>query len=125
MKKNLMFFIILIVLFMFQGLSAGTVNVTGKWQMKINSFRGEQTRAVEFIQDGENLKVLMEGRDGNTIETKGTLKDNKIEWTITRENPEGTFTMIYKGTVDGDTMKGEVQFGERGTRDWSAIRKKD
>ncbi|NIM17174.1 MAG: hypothetical protein GTO45_27660 [Candidatus Aminicenantes bacterium] len=124
MKKSLVFFLTLTVLFMFQRLDAGKVNVSGKWQMTIESPRGERTRDVEFVQDGENLKVIMTGRQGTTIEGKGTVKDNKIEWTITRETPRGTFTMTYKGTVDGDTMKGEVEMGGRGSRKWSATRKK-
>jgi hypothetical protein len=124
MKKSLMFFLTLTVLFMFQHLDAGKVNVTGKWQITTESPRGERTRDIEFVQDGENLKVIMEGRQGNTIEGKGTVKDNKIEWTITHETPRGTFTMTYKGTVDGDTMKGDVAMGGRGSRNWSATRKK-
>lgn len=122
MKKNLMLLMTLTMVLVFQGLAAEKVNVTGKWDLTVQSPRGDRTREVEFIQDGENLKVLMQSRQDTPIEGKGTVKDDKIEWTITRETPRGEFTMTYKGTVTEDTMKGEINT-RRGTMEWSAKRK--
>lgn len=122
MKKNLMLLMILTLVLVFQGFAAEKVNVTGKWDLTTQSPRGERTREVEFIQDGENLKVLMQSRQDTPIEGKGTVKEDKIEWTITRETPRGEFTMTYNGTVTGDTMKGEITI-QRGTMEWSATRK--
>jgi hypothetical protein len=122
MQKNLLLFMTLTLVLVFQGFAAAKVNVTGKWDMTVKSLRGERTREVEFVQDGENLKVLMQSRQDTPIEGKGTVKDDKIEWTITRETPRGEFTMTYKGTVTGDTMKGEITT-QRGTMEWSATRK--
>jgi hypothetical protein len=32
-------------------------------------------------------------------------------------------TMIYKGTVEGETMSGTVEMGDFGSADWTAKRK--
>jgi hypothetical protein len=122
MKKILVFLMILMMLSVFHGLTADQVNVTGKWDMTVKSERGERTQQVEFFQEGEKLKVIMQGRMGPS-EGKGTLKGDKIEWTISRETPMGKFTMTYKGTVKDDTMKGEAET-RRGKMKWSATRNK-
>jgi hypothetical protein len=100
------------------------VDVTGDWEMTMESPRGgEMTRAVHFEQDGEKVTVTMESRRGDDVRSEGTIKGNEIEWTVSRETPRGAMTLVYKGTVDGNTMKGTVDFGDMGSGDWTAKRK--
>ncbi|MFB0566306.1 MAG: hypothetical protein ACETWK_11610 [Candidatus Aminicenantaceae bacterium] len=113
-------FFILALLTLF--LSAQEVDVTGDWELTVESPRGEMTRNVKFIQEGENLKVTMESPRGGEATGEGTLKGNEIEWTITRSTPRGEMTMTYTGKVEGDTMSGEVQFGDFGSFEWKATR---
>ncbi|MBP1660868.1 MAG: hypothetical protein H6P95_2060, partial [Candidatus Aminicenantes bacterium] len=54
---------------------------------------------------------------------KGTLKGDAIEWSIRVSSPRGEMDIVYKGTVAGDTMAGEVARGNMGTSQWSAKRK--
>lgn len=95
-------------------------DVTGKWDMTTTTPRGERTSTVEFVQDGESLKVIMPSRDGGTMEAQGKVSGDAIEWSITRETQRGEFTMTYKGTIAGDSMSGEVAFGSMGSGKWSA-----
>jgi hypothetical protein len=104
-------------------LTAQDVNVTGDWEMTVQSPRGERTHNIHFEQDGEKLTVTMEGRGGEEITGEGTIKENKIEWSITRSTPRGEFTITYTGTVEGDTMSGEAQMGDFGSMEWTAKRK--
>ena len=109
-------------------LSGHYVDVTGDWEMTTESPRGERTQTIHFEQDGEKLTITMQGgmrggQGGGEITAEGTISGNKIEWSITRSTPRGDFTTKYTGTVDGDTMSGEVDRGERGTAPWSAKRK--
>jgi hypothetical protein len=100
------------------------VDVTGDWEMTMESPRGgEMTRAVHFEQDGEKITVTMESRRGDEVTAEGTIKGSAIEWTISRETPRGEMNLVYKGTVDGDTMNGTVEFGDFGSGDWTAKRK--
>ncbi len=113
-------FFILVLITVF--LSAQEVNVTGDWALTFTTPRGEMTQDVNFEQEGENLTVTMQGRRGE-ITGEGTIKGNEIEWTLTRSTPRGEFTMTYTGTVEGDTMSGEVQMGDFGSGEWKAKKK--
>jgi len=112
-------------------LSAQNVDITGDWEMKTESPRGERTLTIHFEQDGEKLTVTMQGGMGRggdqgsegEITAEGTIQGNKVEWSFTRNSPRGDFTIKYTGTVEGDTMSGEVDRGGRGTAPWSANRK--
>jgi len=115
-----MFFILV---FLAISLSAQDVNVTGDWEISMETPRGPMTQEMHFEQDGEKLTVTMTTRRGDEITGEGTIKGNEIEWTITRSTPRGEFTMTYKGTVEGDTMSGEVQMGDRGSSEWTAKKK--
>ena len=125
MKKNLIYVLLVIFTISTLSLIAAKVDVTGKWEMTMQSPRGERTHTIEMKQNGEELTVISEGRNGETREAKGTVKENKIEWSMTRETPRGTFTMSYTGIIDGDTMSGEAEFGQMGNMEWTAKRIKD
>jgi len=104
-------------------LTAQDINVTGDWEMTSQSPRGEMTRTLNFDQDGEKIKVTMEGFRGDEITGEGTIQGNKIEWTMTMSTQRGDFTMTYKGTVEGDSMSGTIEMGDRGSREWTAKKK--
>jgi hypothetical protein len=99
-----------------------SVNVSGEWDLTINTPRGEMTHTAKFVQDGEKITVTIISQRGESTGT-GTIKGADIEWAITREGPQGQFTITYKGKVEGDTMKGEAQMGDRGTAEWKAAKK--
>lgn len=122
MRKKIIFVLGLIVMFAFT-LSAQDVNVTGEWELTSQSPRGERTSAVKFVQEGEKLTVTMEGFRGGETTGEGTVKGNKIEWTMSRSTPRGDMVSTYTGTVEGDTIRGEVSRGERGSFEWTAKKK--
>jgi hypothetical protein len=98
------------------------INVTGDWEMTTQSPRGERTSDIHFEQEGEKLIVTMQIM-GEEATAEGTVKGNKIEWSITRETPRGEFTLAYAGTVEGNTMSGEAQMGDFGSMEWTATKK--
>jgi hypothetical protein len=101
---------------------AKAVDVTGDWEMTLQSPQGERTMKVSFIQTGESLEVKAEGFQGEEIKGTGKIKDNEIEWTFAISSPQGEMSIVHKGKVDGDTMSGAVSLGEMGTADWTAKR---
>ena len=104
-------------------LTAQDANVAGDWELTSQSPRGERTSAIHFDQDGQKIKVTMEGFRGNEMTGEGTVQGNQIEWTITMNTQRGDFTISYKGTIDGDTMSGTVEMGDRGEMEWTAKKK--
>ncbi len=50
-----------------------------------------------------------------------------MSFKVTRERNGQTFTVNYKGKLEGDTIKGTIEFnfgGESRSRDWEAKRSK-
>jgi hypothetical protein len=104
--------------------SALQTNVAGEWEMTSEGRQGPRTTNIQIEQDGEKITVTMPGmRGGGEVKAEGTIKGNEIEWTVTRSTQRGEFTITYKGKVEGDTMKGEVQMGDFGSREWTAKKK--
>ncbi len=103
--------------------SAQTADVSGEWELIIQSPRGEMTSAAKFVQDGEKLTVTMTGPRGRDTTGEGTIKGNAVQWSVTRTGPEGDeFTIKYSGTVDGSTMSGTAET-PRGSVNWKATKK--
>ena len=79
---------------------------------------------ITFAQKGETLEAKMETPMG---EMKGTGKvvGNEIEFTFTMTGgPMGDMTIVHKGKIEGDTMKGTMAMGEMGEMEWTAKRVK-
>jgi hypothetical protein len=92
---------------------SGSANVTGTWNLKIDSPNGPATPSAVLKQDGETLTGTYKGRRGDTPLT-GTVKGNEIKFSF-KVNPQGQDIVVeYAGTVDANSMKGTVKFGEMG-----------
>lgn len=103
-------------------LEAAEVDVSGDWTLTMVTPRGEMSMDMAIVQEGEKISVTMKSPRGDTT-GEGTIKGNEIEWAVTRSTPRGEFTTTYKGTVEGDTMKGTVEMFNQ-TVEWKATRKK-
>ena len=94
--------------------------VAGAWEMTSESPRGTRTQTLTIQQDGSTIKGTIEGRRG-PAPLEGSVTGNKISFTVKRDTPNGTFTLEYNGTVDGDSMKGTVH-SEQFDGTWTAKR---
>ena len=121
MSKTKSMFALSLLFFLAVSLSALYVDVSGDWEMTSQGRRGPRTQDIHIEQNGEKITVTMQGRGGE-IKAEGTIKGNEIEWSVTRSMRDREFTMTYKGTVEGDTMKGTMQMGERSS-EWTAKKK--
>ena len=93
-------------------LAAWAVDVSGTWTLSTPGRDGAMMeRDITIVQEGNKLKVTMPPgpRGGDPMTVDGTIEGNAIEWKVVRQRPDGQeFVMNYKGTVDGNTMKGTV-----------------
>jgi hypothetical protein len=65
---------------------------------------------------------MMKNPMGEEMKGKGKIVGNEIEFTFTMAGPEGEMTIVHKGKVDGETMKGTISMGEMGEMEWTAKR---
>jgi hypothetical protein len=94
------------------------VNVTGTWKAKVEvaGQTGEPTFALK--QDGDKITGRYAGSFGEE-EVTGRIAGDEFEFEFILD--QGTVT--YSGTIDGDSIKGEVKYGDLpGT--WTAEREK-
>ena len=96
--------------------------VAGSWEMSIETPRGTMTQTLTLQQDGSTLKGTLKGQRGEAPVT-GSVTGNKITFTVTRDTPNGSFTIEYSGTADGDSMTGTAH-SERFDGKWTAKRGK-
>jgi len=105
-----------------------TPDVSGIWELTMQSPRGEMKNDATFVQtkveEKNVIKFSMPGPMDMEMKGEGTILGNEMEWTVTINTPNGDFQLLFKGKVDGEKMAGEVQMGEFGTSPWTAVKKK-
>jgi hypothetical protein len=111
-------------------------NVGGSWEMTMTGGPegpggppggGDRPpMVVTFVQNGEALEATMQGGpEGGEIKGTGKIVGNAIEFTFTMTGgPMGDMSIVHKGKVDGDTMKGTIAMGDMGEMEWTAKRVK-
>ena len=87
--------------------SAQAVDVSGKWNMKVETSAGSGTPVFMLKQTGETITGTYSGQLGEA-EVTGTLKGKEIKL----EFKAGDYNIVYTGTVDGNTMAGKVGIGD-------------
>jgi hypothetical protein len=95
-------------------------NVAGTWQFSADSPQGTFNATLTIQQDGATIKGTQKSEFGDAAIT-GTVKGNAIQFTVTVNSPNGSFTVDHDGTVTGDTMKGTFKMND-GSGSWSATR---
>lgn len=93
-------------------MSSAKVDVTGAWDIEVQTEQGSGTPGFTFKQDGEKLTGNYKGLLGEAA-VAGTVKGDKIEFSFKVSGQvEGTVT--YTGTTDGKTMKGKLSLAGLG-----------
>jgi hypothetical protein len=100
---------IVLLLVSTNSLFAQAIDVTGKWNLKVETSAGSGTPVFVLKQAGETITGTYTGQLGQA-DVKGTLKEKEIKL----EFKAGEINVVYSGTVDGNTMKGRAVFGDLG-----------
>jgi len=101
---------------------ADKIDVSGAWIFQVETPAGSGTPTFTFKQEGEKLTGQYKGTFGEAPLT-GTVKGNKIDFTIKVQAQGQEATINYTGTVEKDgTMKGTVNLGDIGSGTWTGKR---
>ncbi len=105
--------------------AADKVDVSGKWNLTVETTAGSGNPTAEFKQEGEKLSGTYRGMFGES-KLEGTVKENKIEFKVPVNAQGSQVTFVYTGTVEEDgTMKGKVDLGGMAEGTWTAERAKE
>jgi len=95
---------------------------TWKWSVERNCEKVETTLKLKL--EGDKLSGTITGRDGKeTAIEEASFKDGEVKFQVKRERNGTTVTIKYSGKVEGDTITGKSENGDR-SRDWKAERAK-
>jgi hypothetical protein len=102
--------------------AAKATDVSGTWELNVESPMGSRASDAIFTQTGETLGGKMVSPRGETPLT-GTISGETLKFGI-NVNVQGQNLQIdYTGTVTGDTMSGTVVFGSFGDGKFTGKRK--
>ncbi len=116
LKLSPRYFGVAILLMCGMALAADTpANVAGTWKVAVTGAAGNAEQTIVFTQDANKISGTFKGpRQSGPLQ--GTVDGNNISFHVATRVP-----LDYKGTVDGNTMKGTLT-GNGKTGDWSATR---
>jgi hypothetical protein len=100
---------------------AQSPNVTGEWEVTINSPQGSRTANITFKQEGEKLSGSIK-RQGGELPFEGMIKGKEIKFTYTIKFQDNDLAITLTGDVEGDSIKGTADFGGFAQGDWTAKR---
>jgi opacity protein-like surface antigen len=92
---------------------AADANVTGEWDMTVESQVGTGNPHFSLKQDGASISGTYKGALGESAVT-GTVKGNEISISFQVDAQGMNMDVIYSGTVEGATMQGTVKLGDFG-----------
>ena len=101
---------------------AAQTDVTGSWDMTINTDQGALPGTLTLQQDGEALSGSLISDQGTLEFDGGTVSENKIEWVVEVDAGGQFIEISMNGVVDGDMISGTMDFGGYGGGDWTAKR---
>ena len=99
------------------------IDVTGTWDMTVESPQGAIDVVATLKQDGEKLTGTHASLMGETP-LEGTVVGNEIKYTLNIDMGGQQMSIVFAGKVEGDAMNGVFDFGGMGTAAWSAKRRK-
>jgi len=94
------------------------VTIDGTWNLTMEFGTRTSTMQMVLKRDGSKLTGTISSQLGEAAISNGTIEGDKISFSISL----GEFSLTFKGTVSGKTMKGTAAAGEFGTFDWSATK---
>lgn len=121
--------IVLTTLLQLESCAQTTANAVGNWNLTVETERGKQSVLLVLNQQGDKLTGLLKSLDGNrefdNVALGGSIKGKKINFEMSSKDKEKAAPIIYSGTVEKDSMHGEVDFQGRGKGKWTAVRNRD
>jgi hypothetical protein len=105
--------------------AAIAADVSGDWQLTVETSQGSGSPTVAFRQQGEKLTGTFHSQILGDVALTGTVKGNAIEFGFEGDTQGQKLKVNYKGTIESPTaMKGTavyVGLDEHAT--WTATKK--
>jgi hypothetical protein len=98
-----------------------TVNVAGTWNVSMDSPGGPVSLRIVIRLDGGKFTASIVGANGETP-MRAKLDGKVVTLAFNAPPAFNSVEITMTGTVDGDTIKGNVDYGGQAQSEWSAKR---
>jgi seryl-tRNA(Sec) selenium transferase len=102
-------------------MSAPAANLNGTWDVSIKFFSSTSQHSFTIVQDGNWFSGTHKA-DFDTRNLSGTIDGGQIKFESTIRIIADNINYLFQGTVNGDTMSGDIHLGEYRTAKFTAIR---
>ena len=102
---------------------AAKVDVTGVWDMSVETPNGTIDNIATLKQEGEKLTGTLSSQMGE-IAMEGTVVGNEIKWVLNIDMGGQQVAIAFAGKIEGETMAGVFEMGGMGTASWTAKKRK-
>jgi hypothetical protein len=99
------------------------VDVSGNWDLTIETQQGPMTVGLMFKMDKEKLTGALKSPQGD-MELAGSVTSKEMKFVGTYNGQNGALEITFVGTPGKEKLSGTVDFGGRGSGSWSAVRPK-
>jgi hypothetical protein len=115
----------LICAFVLCAVVAFAADVSGTWQLSVETSQGSGSPTLDLRQDGEQLTGTYHSQIFGDAKVKGSVKGNAIEFGFEGHAGDQTIQISYKGTIESSTtMKGTAVYaGVDDKATWTATKK--
>ena len=96
--------------------------VDGTWNITLSTPMGDRPATLTLKTDGSALSGSFGGPQGSQEFSGGTADGDKVAWKNKFAGAMGEMELSFDGTVDGDNIGGNVQFGAFGSGSWKGTR---
>jgi hypothetical protein len=95
-------------------LGATAADVAGLWKASFTPPDGHHHESTLDLQvEGDKVTGKISSKRGSVPITDGKVNGNAITFTVNRKGNGDDITVTFTGTVEMDTMKLKMQYGER------------
>jgi hypothetical protein len=101
--------------------SGSTANASGDWDVALNTPGGVRNLKATFKLEGEKLTGSIKSERGE-IPLDGTVKGKEVKFSYTIKYMDNDLLITMSGNLEGDDIKGAVDFGGFAQDEWSAKR---
>jgi hypothetical protein len=109
--------------------AAEQASAAGKWKWSYERNGQTMETTLTLKQDGEKLTGTITGRNNTeTAIEEGKIKNGEMSFKVTRERNGAKSVMNYKGKLSEDAIKGAIETerdGKKNSREWEAKRVKE
>lgn len=111
--------------FVLTGLAArAQTDVSGVWEINLDTQIGEATWTATFEQEGAALSGEIDIGDRTVLPLEGTVDGAALDFTFIVPDLDGDLPIVLSGTIDGATIAGDDgNFVWYGAGRWTGVKK--